>query len=372
MKFKTLDDFNFEGKLVLLRSDLNSDVINKKVILSDRIKESSKTIKELKKKKAKIIIISHQGRPKSKDLTSLSQHSKLLSKYVKIKFVKDVIGNKSSKEIKNLKPGEAILLENIRSLKEEFSPKKNKLVNFFLKLGVEIYVNDAFSVSHRNQTSITELPKHIKKKAIGRLMQKELESIGKLDLKNCLYILGGAKPKDNLKLLKNKKIIATGFFDHLALIAKSYEIGKQEKIIKENLNLVPKIKKEIKKIKTSTDFVSEKRIVELHDLPINEKLLDIGPKTTESIINEIKKSDSIFMKGPIGFFQNKKFAKGTVKVLKALANHKGKVILGGGHLNNVLQNYKINKNSFEHVSLAGGALISYLAKEKLPGLEALK
>ena len=132
---KTLNDFYFVGKIVLLRCDLNSDVKNKKLLKSERIKEASTTIKELKKRGARIVILAHQGRPGDEDFISLKQHCRQLNKYTKVSFVEDIIGKRTEKAIKKLKNGEAILLENIRNLKEEFTPEKsNKISNFFARL----------------------------------------------------------------------------------------------------------------------------------------------------------------------------------------------------------------------------------------------
>ena len=155
---KTLSSLNFKNKTVLLRSDLNSEVVNSRLIPSERIKESTETIKELKKKKAKIVILAHQGRPKQKDFISLKKHSKELNKYTKVKFIPEITTKKVRKGIQDLNPGEAILLENIRFHKDEFQPKKNKLTDFFLPL-IDIYVNDAFSNSHRRHTSMITFPR---------------------------------------------------------------------------------------------------------------------------------------------------------------------------------------------------------------------
>ena len=212
---KTLDNFDFKNKTVLLRSDINSDVKNGKPLMNERIKESCKTIKELKKKGARIIIIAHQGRRGKDDFISLKQHSKLLSKISKIKFVEDIIGNKAADAISKLKGKEAILLENIRFLKEEENPGKNNFVKFFIGK-VDIYVNDAFSVCHRKQTSIVSFPKYFKS-CMGRILEKEVLALKKANLKDCLYILGGAKPADNIKLIGKNKVLATGFFGQLFL-----------------------------------------------------------------------------------------------------------------------------------------------------------
>src|SRR3989344_5526639 len=148
MKFKTLDDFNWKGKRVLLRADLNSEVVRGKVILSDRIVESVKTIRELLRKGARVVVLAHQGTPGSADFISLKQHAKLLSEFVKIKFVNDILGNKAVEEIVGLKNGESLLLENVRMLKDEFSPYlKNDIVRILSPL-FDVYINDAFSVCH--------------------------------------------------------------------------------------------------------------------------------------------------------------------------------------------------------------------------------
>src|SRR3989344_5384893 len=153
MKYKILDDFNFKGKRVLLRADLNSEVDDGKVVMGERIVESAKTIKELIKKKAKIVILAHQGRKGDKDFLDLRQHAKLLNKFVKVKFVADVIGKSALHEIGKLKDGEALLLDNVRFVDDEMKPSlDNKIVKIFAPL-FDIYINDAFSVSHRAQTS---------------------------------------------------------------------------------------------------------------------------------------------------------------------------------------------------------------------------
>src|SRR3989344_1385392 len=200
MKFKTLDDFNFKGKRVLVRSDLNSEVDNGKVIEGERIKESAKTIKELMRKKAKVVVMAHQGRKGDKDFTDLRQHAKLLNKYVKIKFVLDVIGDRALEEIEKLKDGEALLLDNIRNLDEEMKPSDDNVIVNKLRGLFDIYINDAFSVSHRVQTSIVSFPKFLDS-GIGRVMQRELESLEKIKINECLFLLGGTKVEDEIVLL---------------------------------------------------------------------------------------------------------------------------------------------------------------------------
>ena len=376
---KTLSNFNFKNKIVLLRADLNSDVKNKKIVPSERVKESAQTISELKKKKARIVVIAHQGRPGKRDFLSLKQHAKLLNQYTKIKFVPDTIGKKATSAIQNLKSGDAILLENLRFLKEEFHPGKNKLVKFFLNFKDIIYINDAFSVSHRKQTSIVSFPKYMPHCA-GRLLEKEITALKKIQVRKCLYILGGAKPEDNLILLKGNKILACGLFGQMCTIAKGKNLGEQNKYLKKEIknysSVLNKLKKELRNVQTPLDFAvkvqGKRKEILLEQFPSKYEIFDIGEKTQELFKKEIKKAKAIYMKGPAGSASEKQFAKGTFEILKAIAQNKGFSIIGGGHLSDAIEKSKIPKTKFNHISLSGGALLNYIAGKKLPGVEALK
>lgn len=372
---KTIKDISLNGKTVFLRVDLNSEIVNGKPVLSPRITEHAKTIALLKKKKAKIIVIAHQSRPGKKDFTSLKYHSKLLKKYTKITFIQDVIGKKAEAAINNLKPGEAILLENIRSLKEEYSnSKNNKLVNFF-KDKIDVYINDAFSISHREQSSLTIIPKIAKQKAMGPVFEKELKNIIKLDTKDSLYILGGNKIKD-LMLLIDKNILSTGLFSIACLKAKGTEFGKkQNEILKEYNALLPKIKKNLSHIKTPVDLalnINGKRKECMIDNLSDNIALDIGEKTIQYYKSEINKSKKILWKGTAGDCSKKAFSKGTIELLKSMEKSRAFCVIAGGHSQTALEKYKINKNKIGYLSLSGGALIHYISGKKLPGLEALK
>lgn len=370
---KTLEDFDFRGKRVLLRTDLNSDIQKKKLLKSERIKESAITIKELKKKKAKIVIITHQGRPGDEDFISLKQHCKQLNKYTKVKFIEDIIGKKAESAIKELKDGEAILLENIRNLKEEFDTKKNKITIFFSRL-CDIYVNDAFSVCHRNQASIL-LPRYIKKSCAGRLLEKEVKALQKIKLKGTLYILGGAKPEDDIKLLGKNNVLSCGLFGQVCLINKGKKLGEQEEYLKRKGILIKIAKDKLRKVETPVDFavyINGRREIPLSGFPNKYEIFDIGSETQRKYINEIKKAKAIYMKGPVGDCSQKIFSKGTFAILKAIANGKAFSVIGGGHLSDAIKASKINIKKFGHISLSGGALLSYIAGERLPGLEVLK
>ncbi len=370
---KTLNDFDFRGKTTLLRCDINSDVKNKKLLKSERIKEASITIKELKRKKAKIVILAHQGRPGDEDFISLKQHCKQLNRYTKVKFVNDIIGKKAEKAIKELKDGEAILLENVRNLKEEFTPEKSNRITVFFSKMCEIYVNDAFSVCHRKQTSIM-LPKYIKKSCAGILLEKEVKALSKIKLKNTLYILGGAKPEDNIKLIGKHRVLSCGLFGQVCLINKGKKLGEQENYLRKKKVFIKIPKNKLKRVETPLDFAVDirgRREIPLKGFPNKHEIFDIGKRTQEKYVGEIRKSSATFMKGPAGDCAKKGFSYGTFAILRAIAASKGFSVIGGGHLSDAIEKSGVNKKKFGHISLSGGALLSYIAGEKLPGLEVL-
>ena len=387
-KIPTLSSYNFNNKLVLLRSDLNSDVKNGKILPSQRIKESAATIKELTKKGARVVVIAHQGRKGNKDYTTLEQHAKQLNKYVKIKYVNDVIGNDALEEVRLLGSGEALLLDNIRFVEDEMSPKNkpNKILKFFFGnkyFKPDFYVNDAFSVSHREQTSITEFPKYVKS-CIGRVMEKELKALEKIRLKDTLYILAGAKPEDNMKLMKpGRKIIAAGLFGQLCLIASGKDLGFMNKYFEKtgDIKVIPELRKALKrlgaKVVLPVDYAVKGRRGSRVEIPLDEfpnefEIYDIGKQTQELFADEIKRAKSVYVKGPVGYTEDEKFAEGTYAVLRAVAKNNGFSLIGGGHISNAITRSGISKKKFGYISLSGGALISYLAGEKLVGVEVLK
>ncbi len=376
MKYQTLNDLDFGGKCVLLRLDLNSEVSKGRIIESERFSACLPTLKELVGFGAKIVILAHQGRKGDDDFLSLRQHAKILNKYLKVKFVEDVIGKEAVSEIVGLKPGEILLLENVRFLDDELNlGEDNSLLKVLGNLG-EIYVNDAFSVSHREQTSVVGFPK-LMPSCIGRLMQRELESLEKVNLENCLYILGGAKAEDYLGLLsKARKVLACGKFGQLCAIASGIDFGRQNEVLREQFKVIPQLKKYLKKIVFPSDFAvkidGKRKEILISDFPSNFEIYDIGAKSMEKFSEEIKMAKSIFYKGTAGYTEEKQFSKGTAFLLKKISESKAFSLIGGGHTGTLLEEIGLDKKSFGHVSLAGGALIAYVSGEKLPGLEVLE
>ncbi|MFH1308026.1 MAG: phosphoglycerate kinase [archaeon] len=380
-KLKTLDDFDFNSMRVLVRADLNSNVVNGKVVMSERIIAASNTISELKKKKAKVVIIAHQGRPGREDFIGLDQHAKLLSKITKVDFVDSITGMKALMAIRGLEEGEALLLENIRMEKDEYKPEKgreNKLIKKIAPL-FDIYVNDAFSNSHRKHASMVLFPKYLPSCG-GRLLEYELRALNKIKMKNSLYILGGAKPEEDIKLLKGNKVLACGLFGQACLIAQGKRFGAQNKYLYENKyinkELIGKLKKKLKNVKYPRDFAvsvhGKRRELKIDEFPSIYEIFDIGKETIEDYVDEIKKAKSIYMKGPAGLSSDKRFSRGTMKILKAISKNKGFSVIGGGHLADTIRKSGISFKKFGYISLSGGALLRYIAGEKLVGIEALK
>lgn len=401
---KTLDGFDFRGKVVLVRADLNCDVRPsaggseklgvERVVESERIRASSETVKELRRKGARVVVIAHQGRKGKSDFVPLKQHCKFLNKYVKVRFVDDVCGARAIDAIEKLKNGEAVLLENVRFVADEFAPEKGKKNELYKLVEVaDVFVNDAFSVCHRRQASVILFPKYLKSFA-GRLLEAEVKALrqvvgGREQVvgEGVLYVLGGAKPEDNSKLLSSvgswevgggrRKVLACGLFGQMCLIASGKRLGEQEKYLRrvvEDYDLVlRKLNKMLKGVEMPVDFavkVRGRRVEKmLNEFPCDDEIFDIGAKTIEKYVNEIRRAKVVFMKGPAGDSADEKFAKGTVALLRAVAKVKFSLI-GGGHLNDAIKKYKLK--GFGHVSLSGGALVRYLAGEKLVGLEALE
>jgi phosphoglycerate kinase len=210
---------------------------------------------------------------------------------------------------------------------------------------------------------------------VGRALEKELNALIHVDLKDFVFVLGGAKPEDNMKLLRGNKVLACGLFGQLCTIAKGTNLGAQNEYLKDKLSLVSTIKPKLVNVQTPNDFAvkarGKRKELQLSEFPSEYEIFDIGEDTITRYTQEIAKAKAIYMKGPAGFSADKQFSRGTFAILHAIAKSKAFSIIGGGHLSDAIIASKIPLKKFGHVSLSGGALLSYLAGEKLPGLVAL-
>lgn len=378
---KTLNDLTVRNKRVLVRIDINSDIRNGKLIPSERLTAPLETIKKLQKQKAKIVLLAHQGRPGSNDFTSLRQHADFLKKRIThFEYVPDVIGMRALEHIIALKAGHVLLLENVRSVKDELDYEKNKpnrLLDRLVPL-IDVYVNDAFSVSHRHQASITGFPQRLPG-AIGRVFEHELKALHKIDIRSALLVLGGSKPEDNVELLKKTKgkVLASGLFGPFCLMALGKNLGKQNKIMKESLKEYgPVVRAHRHKLLLPQDLAigqkGGRQDLRIDEFPQNAEILDLGIRTIEEYAKEMIKAKTIFFKGLAGLCNKPEFSIGTHALLIALAESNAFTLVSGGHTLTMIEKLKIPKNKFGYVSLSGGALIHYLAQGTLPGIEVLK
>ncbi len=401
MEFFTLDDFELKGKAVGVRVDLNSDLNEKgELEINERFYAHSKTIKELVENGCKVILIAHQSRKGEKDFISLDQHSKLLSKVLgfEIKFVKDVIGEEAKNEILKLKGGEVLLLDNVRFLDDEdveksFEEHANSSLVKFLSPLIDYYILDAFSVSHRSHSSIVGFSL-VKPMIAGRVMEEEIEKVKKAiePLGINAWIMGGAKIDDCISVLKHmfekkpesiERVLTGGMLANLFLFAKGFEIGSgsleilEKKgylaLLEDAKNLIENYGKEIvlpEDVAFEKDGKREEENVE--NIPSDITILDIGSKTIATYKSYIQEFRSIIVKGPLGKFEKEGFEIGTKEILEKIADSDAITLIGGGDTSVAIEKLGIDKRKFSHISVGGGALITYLSGKAMSGIEALE
>lgn len=391
MKKQTLADVDVKNKKVIVRVDFNVPVKDGLISNDNRIVEALPTINYLLSQGAAVILMSHLGRPDGKkDMKySLSPVAIRLSELLgqEVKMSKDVVGTDAKKLSKNLKSGEVLLLENLRFHKEE----EGNDAEFAKKLAAlaDVYVNDAFGTAHRKHASTYGVAKLLPN-AVGYLIEKELKMIEDTianPTRPFLAILGGAKVKDKIGIIdclinKCDSIIIGGGMSYTFLKAKGYEIGTSlvdDTKIADAKKLMKKAEKKGTQILFPVDYVvannfenpTEIKVVDYTNIPANFMGMDIGPKTIKLFKQTIKKAKSIIWNGPMGVFENPKFAKGTNKVAKAMCKNKGTTIVGGGDSASAVINMGL-KNKFTHVSTGGGASMELFEGKVLPGVDVIK
>lgn len=344
---KTLRDFEVKNKRVLVRCDFNVPLDEKRNILDDfRIKETLPTIKHLLKERAKLILMSHLGRPRGRAAEELRliPIQNRLTGYLDVSVAKtaDCVGYETEKSAFKTRPGDILLLENLRFHAEEESNDEN-FAKDMARLG-EIYINDAFGSSHRNHASIVGVPKYLPSGA-GFLMEKEIKSLAKLTEnpeKPLVVIIGGSKVETKAKLINIFSKTADFVF-----------IGDL-------------IEKEIKEKGISLDY-PQKIVAPIDD--IDGK--DIGPETIKLFREKILSARTIFFNGVLGQIEKEEYSRGTEEILKAIIDSGAFSVVGGGDMTKVLNKLGLI-DKFNHVSTGGGAMLEFLAGKKLPGIEALE
>ena len=388
------DNLDVQNQNIILRLDFNVPIKDKIILDDTRITLCLPLIKNLIEKKAKIIIISHLGRPKGvKDpALSLMPIYKYLKKVLQtnIYFFMGNFDEEVKDKFSHLKKGEIILIENIRFFKEETDNDEN----FSKKLASlgDIYINDAFSCSHRKQASIHKITKFIDKSFAGPLLKKEINAINLVvenKKKPITCIIGGSKISTKINVIsklieKVDNLIIVGAMANNFFIHKNIKIGKS--LVEENTKeIIKKINEKAlennckilipEDCMVGTKFDGGGKNKNLNSIKDDEIILDIGLNTINKIIEIINESNTVLWNGPAGYFENKNFSNGTISIAEAISYNTIKKslisVLGGGDTLAAINKSK-NKLSFTHLSTAGGAFLEYLEGKDLPGLSVLK
>jgi len=386
------DELKLKQKKILLRLDLNVPLDNEKITDTTRIDKILPTINFLLKNEAKIIILSHVGRPKGKIINRLSlkpvcenlkkklnENIKLITKNLKEIDSNDLFDNHNEK---------IVMLENLRFYQEE-EENNNEFAKRLASLA-DIYVNDAFSCSHRAHTSIVEITKFLPSYA-GLQLNLEIDALTKItsEIKRPITcIIGGSKISTKINIIKNlipkfNNIVIVGGMANNILKYKGFSIGKSiqeancDKVIEEIFSLSEKNNCKIvypEDVAVGKDLNGSAKIKDASKVSENELILDIGPKTIQTVNKLIEKSETILWNGPAGYFENPNFAKGSLEIAnKIVEKNKSNTIYsvaGGGDTAALLNGIDVI-GDFNFVSTAGGAFLEYLEGKKLPGIKAL-
>jgi len=394
--YLTLDDIALDNKRVLLRVDFNSPMDPNGNILDDkRIKSHLETLRALED--CRVVFMAHQSRAGKKDYTTLEAHARQLARLLRrdVSYVDDIFGSHAQNAIKSLRTGEVILLENTRFYAEENmtrSPADHAKSHMVKKLAplFDLFVNDAFAVSHRSHCSVVGFTEVLPSVA-GILMDREITALDR-GLKGnehpTVFSLGGTKADDSIKVTQNvlsrggaDKILTSGVVATVFMMAKGIDVGEANRKFVEDQEYLDQIPIAAKLLQDYPDKIilpldvalnqsGERVEVSVDRLPTPLPIADIGLETIVSYSKYMKEARVTVLNGPTGIFEQEKFKLGTSELLKA-ATLSGYSIAGGGHSVAAIEQLDL-ESKFSHVSMGGGASITYLSGEPLPGIEALK
>ncbi len=393
MSKKTVRDIDVSHKRVLVRVDFNVPLSPDGKVLDDfRIRAALPTINYLIENNAKVILMTHLGRPKGRVVPNLRLDpvAKVLSELINrpVKKLDDCIGEEVKKEVFSMKDGDIVLLENLRFHKEE---KENnpEFARELASLG-EVYVDDAFATAHRIAASTVGVASYLPAVA-GLLMEKEINALTKVltaPEHPFVAVLGGAKVSDKIGVIQNlmnkvDAFLIGGGMCFTFLKAKGYKIG-YSLCEDEKLSFAQELMKEAKekgiKVILPADVVvtpeikegAPSKVVDIEEIPGDEIGVDIGPKTVEIFKNELSKAKTIVWNGPLGVFEIKQFAKGTYDIAEFIGTLEGvTAVAGGGETAAALRRFGADKK-ITHVSTGGGAFLKFLEGHSLPAIDVLE
>ncbi len=381
MGISSIENYSSHNRVVLLRTDFNVPIVNNEIQDNTRILRVLPTIKYLESINAKIVILSHLGRPQGRDdrlslKVVVDPLAKLLNK--EIKFIDDCIGEKVQKAVDYMSTGDILLLENLRFYQEE----EHNDINFAKQLALigNLYVNDAFSCSHRAHSSIARITEFLPAYA-GLSMSNELtylEHLLSFNSKPIAAIVGGSKISTKLQMIRQliEKVdflIVGGAIANNFLLFNKRNIGKS--LFQENVNhLLNNISHE--KIVIPEDAINSSGTVKvIETITDDDVILDIGPQTLKKIGGIIANCKTVLWNGPIGAFENPAFASGTIELMNIISSFTktGKLmsIIGGGDSVSAIKVADLTDKDFTYVSTGGGAFLSWLSGDEMPGIAAL-
>jgi phosphoglycerate kinase len=399
-EFNTLDDFNFKDKTVILRVDINCPLNKKDMTLEDdnRIVQVLPTIRELLEKRAKVVIIAHQGRPGDWDYCPLDQHARALSEHLgmEVAYVDDLYGEQAKKAIRSMSAGSAIVLKNVRDMECEQEKRtmeehaRSDLVQNLAPLA-DYYVSDAFGAAHRAHCSLIGF-QAVLPSAAGRLLEKELTALGEVfdqPKRPCVFVLGGSKFTDSIKVIDrvlNKNIadwvILVGLSANALLKARGVDLGQaSEEILmkeftQENLDaarnlLHEKGNKILLPHDVAVDANGKRQELKVGDLPLEYPIMYVGSHSTAKFAKVVHGAGTVFMSGPAGVFEREEFSLATKELMNAAVSGHAFTVIGGGHTVSAAEKFGLF-DRFSYVSTGGGALETYLLGKPMPVVEALK
>jgi len=394
--YLTMDDLILDNKRVLMRVDINSPMDPAGNILDDkRFRSHLDTLRALKD--CRVVLMAHQSRAGKKDFSTLEPHSKQLSRLLhrEVSYVDDIFGSHARDFIRSLEPGEILLLENTRFYSEENmnrSPANHAKSHMVRRLAplFDLFINDAFAVSHRSHLSVVGFTE-VLPSAAGLLMDKEIESLDKGlhgSERPCVFALGGTKVDDSIKVTKNvlsrdgaDAILVSGVVGTVFLMASGVDVGQTNVNFVEGQGYADQVDlarrlladyptKIVMPVDVAVDREGDRLDVAVDMIPPDLSIADIGLETIVDFSRRLREANVVVMNGPAGMSEKEKFALGTFETLKA-ATGAGFSIAGGGHTVAAIEKLGI-ESKFSHVSMGGGASITYLSGDPLPGIEALK
>ena len=380
----------FKDKKVLVRCDFNVPLVEGKIQDTARIDASLDTIRYILEHGGTAVLCSHLGRPKERTPElSLKPVAEYLSKVLgqRVKLAPDCVGDHTGKMIEALKPGEAILLENLRFHKEEEANDRD--FSHELARHKQVYVNDGFGTAHRAHASTVGVTRFLPERAAGFLMMRELAALRAVTdnpQRPSVAIMGGAKVSDKIGLIKNlltkvDAILIGGAMAYTFLKAQGVAVGRS-RVEDDKLDLARELLAEaagkgVKIVLPSDHIVASAPEAgatphTVTEIPSEMMGLDIGPQTAAAFIAEIARAKTVVWNGPLGLFEIPAFADGTMRVGEALANQAGVIsIIGGGDTAAALAHAPW-ANKFTHISTGGGATLEFLEGRELPGVKALE